>query len=667
MNYTNPHSCHHCDGIIISLPEDNPDLYEIVEPSQSLLLLRVLRTLLSHNSVLEALERTFLLEVDDMQIAHAVSDGCLFYEFVSSGLKKIRKPRKAIQATSFSNDAEEAHGSDGQRPARFWIGVKLDDNAVEISAFYNITGKHSRSESMRHEILHHCVFGVFAEEGPAADKFESIASTNVSCETSFAQARNWLQDCVQNHVECSRLATRRNFTPTRLIRISTRQGRRILQLIESHGEQVPYAALSYCWGGEQIVQTTAQSVLRHRTRINFQDLPQTIKDAVIVTENLGLGHLWVDALCIIQDDEGDKACEIDLMGHVYENAEVTIAASRSERVHEGFLKDLIPYGCNKQDWVFKMHYRDLEGQVSPIVIAPKLFRPPVDYLSKRAWAFQERLLSRRILEYSAACVHWTCQSHNNCDRRGGKCSVQELKKKTQISRGLVYLNEAITAERWHKLVDEFSRRSLTLPGDRLPAIGGIAERFGIQSQDQYLAGIWQSHLPWGLLWIINTWVTGSPQPQASAYVAPSWSWASTMRPINGRVFVRSGVSQVDIVRVSVRAAAEGAIYGKVIYGSLTLRGFVTPVDWKLPQAMEEYDEGSISSIPSISIHGDGAEASLFASGMTTVRVYLLVLVSSSDLKKVTGVVFVAEVKAQGTRKLASGTPNSKQQQGTRNR
>ncbi|KAJ3467886.1 hypothetical protein MRS44_005450 [Fusarium solani] len=407
---------------------------------------------------------------------------------------------------------------------------------------------------------------------------------------------------------------------------------------ESHGEQVPYAALSYCWGGEQIVQTTAQSILRHRTRINFQDLPQTIKDAVVVTENIGLEHLWVDALCIIQDDESDKACEIDLMGHVYENAQVTIAASRAERVQEGFLQDLIPYGCNKQDWVFKMHYRDLAGQVSPVVIAPKLFRSPVDYLSKRAWAFQERLLSRRILEYSAACVHWTCQSHNDCDRRGGKCSVQELKKNTQISRGLLYLNEAVTPERWHTLLDEFSKRSLTLPGDRLPAIGGIAERLGLQSEDRYLAGIWQSHLPSGLLWIVDRYVRGSPQPQPSAYVAPSWSWASTIRPINGHVFVDSGISMVDIVRDNVRAATEGATYGKVIYGSLTLRGFVTPVDWKLPQETERYSNGTISSIPSISIHRDGAEESSFAGGITTVRAYLLVIVASSDIKEVTGLI-----------------------------
>ncbi|RSM00832.1 hypothetical protein CEP52_008903 [Fusarium oligoseptatum] len=396
MSYTNPHSCHHCDSIIVSRPDDNPDLYEVGEPRQSLLLLRVLRTLMNKNSALKALEQTYLIEVDDAQIAQAVSDGCLFYKFISSGLKNLREHRRVAGTGSFLSDvAEEARSSDSQRVALLCIGIRLSDNAVEISALYR---GNTRGEAVGCEILNRCVFGVFAE-----------------------------------------------------------------------------------------------------------DLPQTIKDAVVVTENLGLHHLWVDALCIVQDDERDKAFEIDRMGHVYENAEVTIAASRAERVQEGFLQDLTPYGRKKQDWVFKIHYRDLTGQISPIIIAPKYFRPRVDYLSKRAWAFQERLLSRRILEYSGACVHWTCQSHNDCDRRGGKCSVDELKKRTKISRGLLYHNEAVTVGTWHTLVDEFSNRSLTFPEDRLPAIGGIAERLGLQSKNQYLAGIWQSHLPGGLLWIVDTY------------------------------------------------------------------------------------------------------------------------------------------------------------------
>ncbi|RSL46647.1 hypothetical protein CEP53_010256 [Fusarium sp. AF-6] len=608
--------------------------------------------LMNKNFALKALERTYLIEVDDAQIAQAVSDGCLFYKFISSGLKNLREHRRVAGTRLFLSDvAEEARSSDSQRPARFWIGIRLNDNAVEICAFYNAMRDGFMGEDREREILNDCVFGVFAEahknrplsrqdpnKGSAAGKFESIASIDVSCETSFTQARNWLEDCVQNHTECSRLDTKRRFTPTRLIKISTRQGRRILQLTEPH-EEVRYAALSYCWGGEQVVRTTTQTIIRHQTRINFQDLPQTIKDAVVVTENLGLHHLWVDALCIVQDDERDKAFEIDRMGHVYENAEVTIAASRAERVQEGFLQDLTPYGHKKQDWVFKIHYRDLTGQISPIIIAPKYFRPRVDYLSKRAWAFQERLLSRRILEYSGACVHWTCQSHNDCDRRGGKCSVDELKKRTKISRGLLYRNEAVTVGTWHTLVDEFSNRSLTFPEDRLPAIGGIAERLGLQSKNQYLAGIWQSHLPRGLLWIVDTYAKESPQPQASTYVAPSWSWASTNRPIKGYVFTHSGIPQVEIVRINVKAPEKGATYGKVIYGSLTLHGFVTPVDWKLPSETDRYSDGKISGIPSISIHRDGAEASLLAGGITTIRVYLLVIVARGDIDlNVTGLI-----------------------------
>jgi hypothetical protein len=80
-----------------------------------------------------------------------------------------------------------------------------------------------------------------------------------------------------------------------------------------------------------------QTLPRHRTPINFQDSPRTIQDVVIVTEDLGIQYLWIDALCIIQDDEEDRALEIDLIGHVYKTAEVTIAAPRAERVQEGFL------------------------------------------------------------------------------------------------------------------------------------------------------------------------------------------------------------------------------------------------------------------------------------------------------------------------------------------
>jgi hypothetical protein len=362
-----------------------------------------------------------------------------------------------------------------------------------------------------------------------------------------------------------------------------------------------------------------------------------------VTENLGLQYLWIDALCIVQDDEEDRAREIELMGHVYENAEVTIVASRAKKVQDGFLQSLLPYGYNRPDWVFKMRYRDLTGQFSPVVIAPKFFRTPEDYLAKRAWAFQERLFSYRILEYSSTCIHWSCQSNYDCDRQGGKCSARKLEEGIEIFRGLPDRNAAVTMKTWHKLVDTYSQKLLTIHKDRLPAIAGIAERYGLLSEVQYLAGIWRSSLPSGLLWIVDgAAVRYKFQPRSLTFIAPSWSWASTLQPIINDAYVGYGISKADLIRVDIGHQAKETTYGAVRFGHLRLRGFITPVHWQLPDETEPHPGHGLitrgTSKFSIAIYRDAAETSLVPEGTGTIRAYLLVLVTNDDVTKVTGLI-----------------------------
>lgn len=646
MDYTNPHSCQHCETILLSRPEDQPDLYEGSEPRQSLLLLQALRALREKDPIIKRLENTFFLEVNAETTARFVADGCLFYQFISTGLERIAsQPQQRVRRILKGYRRVPLANSSAPRiPGRDLILVELRENAVEISAAYNTKDGDLHLERSP-TLLHNCIFNVFTEKGSrVAEKFEATAHTNISSDESFTQIRGWLQNCVQNHPECSHPAS--EFVPTRLLKVWTSQGRRLIQLIESDGSPVRYTALSYCWGGEQDVRTTRSTFSRHRTRINFQDLPQTIRDAVVVTEKLGLEYLWVDALCIIQDDEEDRAREIDLMGHVYEKAEVTIMASRAEAVQAGFLQNLLSYGHEKPDWVFKLHYRDLSGQLSPVVIAPTRFRTPVDYLSARAWAFQERLFSYRILEYSSTCVHWSCQSQRDCDRQGGKCSAAELEKGIEIFRGLPDHNSAVSIATWHNLVDAFSQKSLTLARDRLPAIAGIAERFGVLSDVGYLAGIWKSSLPSGLLWIVDKYALRSYadrayQPRSSTYLAPSWSWASTTQPINNRVYVGHGVPKADLVRVDIGHQVQGTKYGAVTYGYLTLRGFLTPVLWTSPRETDRYSYGTITqgqTMLSIAICGDGVELDLLSNGSNSFQAYLLVLVSDDDMTRVTGLI-----------------------------
>jgi hypothetical protein len=135
------------------------------------------------------------------------------------------------------------------------------------------------------------------------------------------------------------------------------------------------------------------------TRINFADLPKSLQDAIIVTENLDLKLLWIDALCIVQDDAMDKAIEISTMPAVYSQAAVTILASRAESVRDGFLHMRNTYDTS----IFEVPYMGGEDRMASVVLVPELARPrnSKEPLAFRAWALQEKLLSPRILDYGS--------------------------------------------------------------------------------------------------------------------------------------------------------------------------------------------------------------------------------------------------------------------------
>lgn len=204
--------------------------------------------------------------------------------------------------------------------------------------------------------------------------------------------------------------------PTRLIEILYMRGKRVLRLRETSSEKPePYAALSYCWGGEQRVCTTNKTVHRHLTRINSADLPATVRDAILVTEKLGLRWIWIDSFCILQDDEYDKAVEIGLMPLIYNQATVTIAASRAFHVNEGLLQSR--YTGDSPETMFQLRRTHPNGDVEPVI-----FRSPVETITEpldlRAWALQERYLSPRILEYGSYQTQWSCRfSHEDTMRK----------------------------------------------------------------------------------------------------------------------------------------------------------------------------------------------------------------------------------------------------------
>lgn len=161
-------------------------------------------------------------------------------------------------------------------------------------------------------------------------------------------------------------------------------------------------------GGPQNVITTTKTLSTYLDGFSTKGLPQTVRDAVTVARRLGFRYLWIDALCIIQDDPQDKTHEISQMANIYNFATVTIAAARASKISDGFLGPWTksPDGCRVP---FQCPHGTL-GEVE--ILAPP---PPTDEtlepLNQRAWTFQERLLSPRSI-FGQREVMWLCQSSN---------------------------------------------------------------------------------------------------------------------------------------------------------------------------------------------------------------------------------------------------------------
>lgn len=106
--------------------------------------------------------------------------------------------------------------------------------------------------------------------------------------------------CDQFHVSC-RLST--PFTlPTRVIDLGPSAGEMLPKLYHSSGEKAPYIALSHCWGSNQTFKTEKATLSKRCAGININELPKTFRDAIAVTKKLRMRYLWIDSLCIVQDD-----------------------------------------------------------------------------------------------------------------------------------------------------------------------------------------------------------------------------------------------------------------------------------------------------------------------------------------------------------------------------
>ncbi|KAI0532973.1 heterokaryon incompatibility protein-domain-containing protein [Xylaria digitata] len=129
--------------------------------------------------------------------------------------------------------------------------------------------------------------------------------------------------------------------PKRVLLVGSKSDNTI-KLIEGSKERVRYICLSHCWGNAESIKTTNRNITNHAIGISWSDLPRVYCDAITFCRELEVQYLWIDSLCIKQDDEEDWVEESSKIASIYENSYITLAATSSRNHDEACASQIAP-------------------------------------------------------------------------------------------------------------------------------------------------------------------------------------------------------------------------------------------------------------------------------------------------------------------------------------
>jgi len=244
----------------------------------------------------------------------------------------------------------------------------------------------------------------------------------------------------------------------------------------------------------------------------------------------GFPYLWIDSLCIIQDDRSDWEHQSVMMNDIYLNSLITIAAHSYDRDGgSGFLEAAL--AASGDDYTLLGHYSATGwSEANKALLYARrdhmfevdIFNSP---LSSRGWILQERILSPRIIHFFHSQLYYESQLFQIVRAEDRTPAFHDPDK----LRELIFRPEnqkGATPMDWFRVVERYSACKLTQGSDKLLAIAGIAKNFYNQSGEKYLAGLFSDRAAKGLLWLPR-----GPNLVRVADRAPSWSWASVDGPI----------------------------------------------------------------------------------------------------------------------------------------
>jgi hypothetical protein len=393
--------------------------------------------------------------------------------------------------------------------------------------------------------------------------------------------KSWLKSCTLSHENCVQVQVAKTL-PRRLLDVMPTPSSHVspveeigpedfnslsleefpnVRIISSNSlpSDTPYLTLSHRWGNPPGILLTKKTLflLNDNITSHLANCSGTavFRHAIHVTRSLGFRYIWIDALCIMQDNELEKTADIMQMDEIYSNSTLNISATEG-RIREGLVFDRETLCINPCRVTVRVP--ETEEDVHLHSFPDKWFlRPSEGPLNKRGWVFQERTLAPRIIHFTKDQVFWECHSLEASEVLPQGVPGPSIPLRKGIKLSVVSSIQQLKLQ-WYEVVEAYSRTSLTFIEDRLLAISAVAKLFCSAMRldpSEYLAGMWKDDLPLSMLWYHDRHSNMSGPDQTATIAtemkhAPSWSWASALGSI-GSVELSSLVAATEVVDIQI--------------------------------------------------------------------------------------------------------------------
>ncbi|PKS05451.1 hypothetical protein jhhlp_008827 [Lomentospora prolificans] len=356
--------------------------------------------------------------------------------------------------------------------------------------------------------------------------------------------------CRDGHDKCRAVP----YAPLRLLAVGLDGSPIRLVGRDSNADPTKYAALSYCWGKSLQLRTTKSTLAIFSEEVPSDLIPQTWTDAIHIARGLRISHIWIDALCIVQDDEAEWQREVEHMSEIYQGSVLTIVAVQSIDSSHGCFASSRADGLEDGELFFRTRPdNSLDGGSSIVRVYRNDIRDRAGgntAISNRGWTLQEQLLSPRLVLCMEPEIHWQCRA--SYQTQGGlwfepsevlKGNAKLIPHYDHLQTGDQEYHNA-----WRRIVEGYSLREFSYSRDRIPAIAGITRYLSSVLDDVSILGLWRKSFAKDLAWL-----RGGGLPQMSNTTGlPSWTWLTSQGCVlytNGDNYSDQGMEAVEHLKL----------------------------------------------------------------------------------------------------------------------